>query len=158
LQENNFILARSQEHKHIFETLGEMEAGLKFSTAADMVSELKKLTEPFKTRIKKHHSLEEQVIFAAGLETMPSSRIVTIILQLQKEHGIFEKTVDNITFALYHAEEANKSRLFIEHQIKALIQAMKNHSLIEVKTLFPLLSKNPRCKDLIESKSAKTDS
>lgn len=147
--ENNFILARAQEHKLILETVGEMEACLKFNSANEMIAELRKIAEPFKEKLIMHQQLEEQVIFSAALETMPSDTTIRTILHLQKDHGYFESTLDSIIHGLWNLEENNQNRQMIEHQIKKLISQLKKHSLLEVKNLFPVLSKNPKCSQLI---------
>ncbi|MGM0600923.1 MAG: hemerythrin domain-containing protein [Candidatus Rifleibacteriota bacterium] len=147
--ENNFILARAQEHKLILETVGEMEACLKFNSADEMIQQLRQLVEPFKEKLTMHQQLEEQVIFSAALETVPADTTISTILQLQKDHGYFEATLDSIIYNLWNLEENNQNRQMIEHEIKKLLSQLKKHSLLEIKNLFPVLSKNPKCSQLI---------
>ena len=147
--ENNFVLARAKEHELILETVGEMEACLKYSSAKEMTAELRKLVEPFKEKLLMHQQLEEQVIFSAALETIPSDTIIRTVLHLQKEHGYFESSLDSIIKNLQLLEENHHNRLIIEHEIKKMVLHIKKHSLMEIKNLFPVLSNNPTCSQLI---------
>jgi iron-sulfur cluster repair protein YtfE (RIC family) len=147
--ENNFILARSKEHELILETVGEMEACLKFSSANEMIAELRKIVEPFKDKMLMHQQLEEQVIFSAALETIPSDTIIRTVLHLQREHGYFESSLDSICQNLQNLEENHQNRRMIEYEIKKIVFHIKKHSLMEIKNLFPVLSNNPRCSQLI---------
>jgi iron-sulfur cluster repair protein YtfE (RIC family) len=104
--ENNFILARAKEHELILETVGEMEACLKFNSAREVISELRKIVEPFKEKMLMHQQLEEQVIFSAALETIPTDTIIRTVLHLQKEHGYFESSLDSIIQNLQLLEES----------------------------------------------------
>lgn len=155
LPENNFILARSQEHKMILETVGEMEACLKFSSAKELIHTLKNLIEAFKRKLLLHQKMEEQVIFSAGLETIPSEKVIVLILQLQREHGIFEATIDSVIDKLWNFDEEDRNRIAIQKELENFIIQIKKHSLMEIKNLFPILSQNPRCKQLIDSLAAK---
>lgn len=153
--ENNFILARSQEHKLILETVGDLEACLKFSSAKELIHNLKNVIETFREKLEIHQKLEEQVIFAAGLETIPSDTVINLILQLQKEHGIFEATIASVIDKLWNFEEDDRNRIAIQRDLERFIVLIKKHSLTEVKNLFPILSANPRCKLLIDTFAAK---
>lgn len=153
--ENNFILARSQEHKLILETLADMEACLKFSSSRELIHNLRNLIEPFKSKFDLHQRLEEQVIFTAGLQVIPSENVVSLVLQLQKEHGIFEHTIDSLSEKLWNFPEDDGTRISIQRELEKLILNIKKHSLLEVTNLFPVLSKNPKCKQLIDTYSAK---
>lgn len=153
--ENNFILARSQEHKLILETMGDMEACLKFSTAAELIENLKNVIDTFQANLSKHQILEENVIFAAGLRVMPTETVVEITTQLIKEHGIFEAAVASIKDKLFFPCEGDQTRRMIQRELERVILQIKKHSLLEVKTLFPMLSSNPQCRTLIDSLAAK---
>lgn len=153
--ENNFILARSQEHKLILETLGEMEGCLKYSTAEELVDKLKKLIDRFSENMSRHQVLEEKVIFAAALKVMPTDKVVEITTQLIKEHGIFEAAIASVRNLLFADCDSVNIRKMIEKELQAIINQVKKHSLIEVKTLFPMLSANPQCKTVIDSLATK---
>lgn len=155
IAENNFILARSQEHKLILESLGDIEACLKFSGVNELIENLKKSIEPFKAGVLQHQQLEERVIFAAGLQIMPTSSVVEMILNLTYEHGLFIASIDSIIDKLNHPCEGNQTRIMIERELGRIITMIKKHSLNEVKHLFPQLSANPRCRTLIDSLAAK---
>jgi iron-sulfur cluster repair protein YtfE (RIC family) len=126
-----------------------MEACLKFNSAREVISELRKIVEPFKEKMLMHQQLEEQVIFSAALETIPTDTIIRTVLHLQKEHGYFESSLDSIIQNLQLLEESQQNRLLIENEIKKLVLNIKKHSLMEIKNLFPALSTNPRCSQLI---------
>ncbi len=151
--ENNFILARSKEHKFILETLGELESILKVATKEEFIPDLKSVIARFHEEMQKHQTLEENVIFKAALEAIPSPKVINLILALQKEHGEFLASIDSLTFLLYTVEIDNKVRLHIENTINRITLTIKKHSLLEVKELFPLLSVNARCKQLVDSYS-----
>lgn len=153
--ENNFILARSQEHKLILETLGEMEACLKYSTAEELTDKLKELIDRFSKNISRHQVLEEKVIFAAALKVMPTDKVVEITTKLIKEHGIFETAIASVRNLLFANCESASIKRIIEKELQATINQVKKHSLLEVKTLFPMLSANPQCKTAIDSLATK---
>ncbi|MEW6712646.1 MAG: hemerythrin domain-containing protein [Candidatus Riflebacteria bacterium] len=152
--ENNFILARSQEHKLILESLGDMEACLKFSTADELIENLKRIIETFKANLLKHQKLEELVIFSAGMQAVPTSTVTGLIIQLTREHGLFEATIDSIIDKMNFPCEGNQTRLMIQRDLERIITLIKKHSLNEVKNLFPLLSNNLKCRTLIDSLAA----
>jgi hemerythrin-like domain-containing protein len=154
--ENNFILARSQEHKLILETLGEMEACLKYSTTEELIGKLKSLIDKVSDNIARHQILEEKVIFAAALKVMPTDKVVEITTQLIKEHGIFEAAIASVKNLLFANCDGANIRKIIEKELQAIINQVKKHSLIEVRTLFPMLSANPQCKTVIDSLATKT--
>jgi ribosome-associated translation inhibitor RaiA len=156
LSENNFVLARSREHKFILETMAQLEEVLRISSLQELIPQLKKIIEPFRDQVMLHHELEEQVIFQAALEAIPSARIVSLVLRLQKEHGIFSAAIDSILFNLWHVEIDDILRRKIEKEVNQLALMIKKHSLAEVKELFPLLSNNGHCCELIVRYSART--
>lgn len=153
--ENNFVLAISKEHKLILETLGELDSILKLATQSEMVSQLKAVIEPFKAKLLVHQEFEEEVIFRAALESMPSERIVSIILKLQKEHGIFLANIEAAFFSLLHLSESDNLRRTIEANLGQLSTLIKKHSVMEVKELFPLITNNSRCRQLMEQNITK---
>ncbi|GEM_PF-1912666 len=149
--ENNFILARSQEHRLILENLGDMEACLKFSTSDELIDNLKRIIEPFKANLLKHQKLEEQIIFAAGAQAIPTSTVTGLVIQLTREHGLFESAIDSIIDKINFPCEGNQTRLMIQRDLERMITMIKKHSLNEVKHLFPLLSNNLKCRTMIDS-------
>lgn len=153
ITENNFILARSKEHKFILETLGELESILRVATKDELIPDLKNSISGFHEEMQKHQTLEENVIFKAALEAIPSPKVINMILSLQKEHGEFLACIDGLMFLLYTVEIDNKVRIHIQNTINRLTMTIKKHSLLEVKELFPLLSVNSRCKQLVDSYS-----
>ena len=153
---NNFILARSQEHKLILESLGEVESCLKFSSADELIGKLKPVMQNFKSSVLKHQMLEEKVIFSAGLRSIPTESVVNLILQLSKEHGIFEAAIDSIIDKLNFPGDPTRTRLLIENEVKKIVTVLKKHSLLEVKELFPLLAANPACRTMIDNLANKT--
>lgn len=150
---NNFVLARSKEHKFILETLGELESTLRLSESSEIIEKLKNIIEEFEKKVILHQELEEKIIFQAALEAMPSEKIVSLTLKLQKEHGIFCATLAGIRFKLWHLDFDSKLRVKLETELSQLTNVIKKHSLIEVKELFPIISNNPRCRQLIDKYS-----
>jgi hemerythrin-like domain-containing protein len=148
--DNNFVLARSREHKFILETLGELESVLRVSTAEELIPSLKAIIEPFRAQVAKHQGLEEQVIFQAALETMPMQKIVAVTLKLQREHGQITASIEAIQARLDHFNGEDALRRSITNDLNQLILTIKKHSLVEVKELFPAIGTNLRCKQLID--------
>lgn len=153
--ENNFVLAISKEHKLILETLGELDSILKLATADEMISQLRALIEPFRAKLSRHQEFEEEVIFKAALESMPSERVITTVLKLQKDHGIFLTSIDAILSNLLYLPENDNLRRTVESGLSQISTLVKKHSIIEVKELFPLITSNSRCRQLIDQYSKK---
>lgn len=153
--ENNFVLALSKEHKLILETLGELDSILKLATSDEMISQLRTLIEPFRAKLSRHQEFEEEVIFKAALEAMPSERIITIVLRLQKDHGIFLTSTEAVLSDLLYLRENDNIRRAIETNLNQISTLIKKHSIIEVKELFPLITCNSRCRQLIDQYSKK---
>ncbi len=152
--DNNFVLARSKEHKFILETLGEMESDLRLLPSEELVSRLRNTIDEFKAKVEKHQALEEAVIFQAALEAIPARKIVSTILKLQYEHGQFNATVEALIFQLNFCQLDDTLRGRISRILNHLILSIKKHSLVEVKELFPQVSGNARCRQLIEQLSS----
>jgi len=147
---NNYVLVISQEHKLILETLGELEAILKTSEQANMIGHLKELIEVFKKKIFDHQYFEEEIIFKAALEAMPSERVISIILNLQKEHGIFLNSLETFAAQIMPLTKAAPNTDTIEKNLAQFSDLLKRHSLREVKELFPMITNNSRCRQLID--------
>lgn len=148
--ENNYVLARSKEHKLILETLGELESVLHLSSRDELVTKLKSIIETFQKRILIHQQMEEKVIFQAALEVLHSEKIVALTLRLQKEHGQFTATIESLIFKIWNMDFNDNLLMRLSNELKDLTTAIKKHSLTEVKELFPILSNNLRCKQLID--------
>ncbi|MBU1106211.1 MAG: hemerythrin domain-containing protein [Candidatus Riflebacteria bacterium] len=153
--DNNFVLSLSKEHKLILETLGEIDAILKFTPQTEVAGKLKAVIEPFKAKLVEHQELEEKVIFKAALESMPTETIISIVLRLQKEHGKFLADVEAIYFNLLHLSENTSLQRTIETNLSQLSTLIKKHASVEVKELFPLITNNSRCRQLIDQYSKK---
>ena len=150
-QINSFILARTNEHKIILETLGEIEFCLKFTSRDEIINSLQKIIENFQIEIEHHHCLEEEVIFSSALEAISGKKIISTIQKLQKQHGEVEKTIEFLNYIICNFKDLDY--LKIENFFKDLIIKIKKHSLIEVKELFPVLSSNPICIQLIKQRA-----
>lgn len=148
--DNNYVLARSKEHKLILETLGELESVLRLSVREELVSQLKTIMENFQEKMLKHQELEEKVIFQSALEACPSEKLVSMVLKLQKEHGIFAATIDSIIYRIWNLDFDDRMLLKLSNELGHLTVMVKKHSLLEVKELFPTISNNLRCKQLID--------
>ncbi len=154
---NNYVLARSKEHKLILETLGELESVLRLSERGELVSQLKAMMENFQEQMLKHQELEEKVIFQSALEACPSEKLVSTVLKLQKEHGIFAATIDSIIYRIWNLDFDDRMLLRLSNELGHLAIIVKKHSLLEVKELFPGISNNMRCKQLIEKYALEQD-
>jgi len=148
--DNNYILARSKEHKLILEILGEMESTLRLSERKELIPNLKKIMENFQQCMLRHQELEEKVIFQAGLEASPSEKIAKITIELVRDHGMFMSTIDSILYRIWSCEADDKLINRITQELSQLTTRIKQHSLVEVRELFPLLTNNLRCRQLIE--------
>lgn len=148
--DNNYVLARSKEHKLILETLGELESVLRLSEREELVSRLKAMMENFQEQMLKHQNLEEKVIFQSALEACPSEKLVSLVLKLQKEHGIFSATIESIIYRIWNLDFDDRMLLRLNNELGHLTIMVKKHSLLEVKELFPGISNNIRCRQLID--------
>lgn len=148
--DNNFVLAREPEHKYILETLGELEAILRLSTAEELVPGLKSIIFDFKEKVEIHQNLEEKVIFLAALEALPGKSVILPILRLQREHGVITATIDSIIFKLLHVFIDDSMRVKISDELSQLVILIKKHSMLEIQELFPIISQSIRCKQLID--------
>ncbi|PKL41038.1 MAG: hypothetical protein CVV41_18970 [Candidatus Riflebacteria bacterium HGW-Riflebacteria-1] len=148
--ENNYVLALSKEHKLILETLGELDSILKLSASDEMISQLKNIIEPFLAKLIRHQEFEEEVIFKSALEAMPSERIISIVLRLQKDHGVFLTSIEAILSNILYLTESDNLRQSVKMGLSHILNLIKKHSIIEVKELFPLITSNSRCRQLIE--------
>ncbi|HAE39030.1 MAG TPA: hypothetical protein DCG57_10385 [Candidatus Riflebacteria bacterium] len=148
--ENNYVLALSKEHKLILETLGELDSILKLAASDEMISQLKTIIEPFLAKLVRHQEFEEEVIFKSALEAMPSERIISIVLRLQKDHGVFLTSIEAILSNILYMNESDNLRQSVKMGLSHILNLIKKHSIIEVKELFPLITSNSRCRQLIE--------
>jgi hemerythrin-like domain-containing protein len=149
---NNPILALSKEHRFILEQMAGVEAVLKQPDAEAMAAHLRSIESAFMPFVEKHFRFEEEVLFPAALEAMPVGPTIRVILQLTREHGEFLRWARDL-FAW-----ARSSRRFEglegavrRRDIKAGIDLIRQHSHLEVTDLFPRISGNPRCCQMIEA-------
>lgn len=150
MTDNNYILARSKEHKLILETLGEVESTIRLSERSELIANLKKIMENFQQYMLKHQELEEKVIFQAGLEAAPSEKVARLTIELVRDHGTFNTIISSVLYRIWSSEPDEKLIQRITLEMNQLTSLIKRHSLLEVKELFPLLSNNLRCRQLIE--------
>ncbi len=150
MSDNNYILARSREHKLILESLGELESTVRLSTKDELIKNLKSIMEKFQHQMLKHQELEEKVIFQSALEATPSEKIVSITLGLVREHGVFVAMIESIIYRIWTFNMDDKMIQRITQELNQLTTMVKKHSLTEVKDLFPLLTNNLKCRQLIE--------
>lgn len=153
--DNNYVLARSKEHKLILETLGELESVLRLSSRAELVSNLKAIMESFQKRMELHQHLEESVIFQAAMESFCSEKVVRIVLQLQKEHGIFNAKIEELIYYIWNLDFDDRLLQKLNRELNSLAIMIKKHSLLEVRELFPALSNHMGCKQLIDKYARK---
>ncbi len=153
---NNPILALSNEHRFILEQMAGIEAVLREPDPGAMAAHLTSIESAFMPFLIRHFRFEEELLFPAALEALPVGPTIKVVLQLTREHGDLERWARDL-FAWARATEATDAQAETarRQEIKAFSDLIRSHSHREVTELFPKISSNPRCCQMIETALAR---
>ncbi|HUU49946.1 MAG TPA: hemerythrin domain-containing protein [Nitrospinota bacterium] len=133
-----------KDHSEVSEHLENLEELLGILLEEEGWTNIKRIEDFFERSVISHFEFEEKKIFPPILLESPTLESVKLILELQREHGIilkeleeFRKIVSENTIPL--DEETNK-RLNVAG--RTIRDNLLRHSLKEDKELLPILEKN----------------
>jgi hypothetical protein len=84
------------EHKFIISYLEKFDAMVNEKELGLVHTKLQAVAPHLQRQVSDHFAFEEEFIFPAALAGTPSSELITLVLRLQKEHGIIEREIMEI--------------------------------------------------------------
>lgn len=133
-----------KDHIEVSEYLENLQELMGILIEEEGWSNIKRIEDFFKRNVISHYEFEEKTIFPAILSESSTPQSIKLILELQREHGIilkeleeFRKIVSENTIPL--DEETNKRLNVAGRTIRGSIL---RHTLKEDKELLPILEKN----------------
>lgn len=140
------VAQQTGEHEIIVQAAHVFGAALEQGNVPRLVKQADRLWDFLVREMKNHFELEERIFFPAFCLSIHSAEIARVVLQLQKEHGYFEKDAELLKqfLAGKDLESALENRVF-EETFSVLVQRLTKHALRETNELFPLIDSNRRC-------------
>lgn len=147
---NNPILKQSQEHKIILNYVARFDQALMDNKKEELVAMIRTISSFFQKDLKNHFKMEEKIFFPAVILGNGSEESVTMILELQKDHGMMEKEMERIldVVQLGKTHSANVDKPLLE-LFEPFLHDIKDHARREVEELFPLIDTSDECKALV---------
>lgn len=145
---NNIVLKLSKEHKLINDYAGTFARNMKNPDPAFM-KDLQSFLAFLENDLIKHFRLEERLFFPAAVNGAPSYETTTLVLNLQKDHGILETRLKAISRANKRLTGQNPDDP-VMGTISRFLEALKTHARLEVTELFPLINANKTCLALLK--------
>lgn len=154
---NNPILALSGEHRFIFEQIGRLEGVFAMDDGKAAACQLATIEPALMPFLLRHFRLEEEILFSGALEALPVGSIIRVVLQLTREHGELARWASELfTWARSGASVEATVWQARRQEAKAFSDLTRRHAQVEVTDLFPKISGNPRCCQLIETALARS--
>lgn len=145
---DNPVLRISNEHKIITDYAARFSKNRENPDPA-FEKDLQSFLKFLKKDLKQHFRLEELIFYPAALNGDPSYATSLLVLNLTREHGIFETRVKAI-LAVEKRLDDEKRRTSLMEQIGNFFDDLKDHARREIIELFPLIDANARCTALLK--------
>ncbi|HIE27477.1 TPA: hemerythrin domain-containing protein [Candidatus Poribacteria bacterium] len=142
-RDSETLMKLINDHEDVSEYLEVLEEILGFLHEEEAWSQVKQIEDFFK-RVISHFEFEEKTVFPGVLSEYATSETIKLILELQKEHGIilkeleeFQKIISENTIPL---DKEMNARLNVVG--RGIIDRFLTHASKEDDELLPILQKN----------------
>ncbi|EKD26089.1 MAG: hypothetical protein ACD_79C01375G0004 [uncultured bacterium] len=131
------ILNNAEEHDVILNDLEKFDKLLQDENFDEVFKGSKNILSFFDKEMKEHFLQEEEVLFPAVLLNKTDNKTISLVLILQKEHGVILEKVEFLKKEKNNYDNYKDSN-YITLLQKIIVELME-HSKKEMKELYPLL-------------------
>jgi len=149
LNDYTTVVHLSGEHELIAKNVTRFERALR-EEDKDFFAELSIFMESLETWLHRHFITEELSFFPAALNGILDYEMTMTVLNLQKEHGVFETEIESMRknrHAILGAAGYIKNPLI--ERISLFLRALKAHAILEMNYVFPAIARDDACRNLL---------